>query len=70
MILRGAGDSSTPPAGPAPEVAEELVEVLSNGWSQSADGVDVETRHRLRRALRILLAARRRDDGGVRNGDS
>ncbi len=30
-----------------------------------ADSTDVDTRHRLRRALRILLAARRRDDSGA-----
>jgi hypothetical protein len=70
MILRGVGDSTAPPAEPAAEVAEELVEVLSNGSSPTAEGVDVETTHRLRRALRILLAARRRDDGGVQNGGS
>jgi hypothetical protein len=29
-----------------------------------ADTTDVDTSNRLRRALRILLAARRRDDGG------
>jgi hypothetical protein len=29
---------------------------------------DTETRHRLRKALRILLAARRRDDGGGKHG--
>lgn len=28
-----------------------------------ADSTDVETLHRLRRALRILVAARRRDEG-------
>ncbi len=33
--------------------------------STNVDGEDVEARHRLRRALRILLAARRRDDGGA-----
>jgi len=29
---------------------------------------DPETRHRLRKALRILLAARRRDDRGRKHG--
>ena len=37
--------------------------------SALADGADPETRHRLRRALRILLAARRRDDGGPARPD-
>jgi hypothetical protein len=32
-------------------------------------GGDLEARHRLRRALRILTAARRRDDGGSGNTD-
>jgi len=31
---------------------------------------DPETRHRLRKALRILLAARRRDDRGVKQDRS
>jgi hypothetical protein len=34
------------------------------------DTVDAQTRHRLRRALRILIAARRRDDGGRRHTDT
>jgi hypothetical protein len=40
--------------------------------SQPAPSVepDPETRHRLRTALRILLAARRRDDRGGKPGTS
>jgi len=57
-------DSGSPPPSSPPEVDEDLVEVAANGASPNPDGADVETRHRLRRVLRILLAARRRDDGG------
>jgi hypothetical protein len=60
-----------PPA-PAREVVEEAVEAVSGDSAATVDtgrDGDVETRNRLRRALRILLAARRRDDGASpRNG--
>jgi hypothetical protein len=59
-------DSGSSPPASAPEDDEDLVEVAPRGAGPNADGADVETRHRLRRALRILLAARRRDDGGRR----
>jgi hypothetical protein len=62
---RVAGTGTRPPAR-AREVGEEAIEGASAGTGAAADtGLDgdVETRNRLRRALRILLAARRRDDG-------
>jgi hypothetical protein len=52
---------------------EEAVEAASGDIAATTDrGVDgdVEARHRLRRALRILLAARRRDDGASRYNGS
>jgi hypothetical protein len=64
MTPSGLRDSGAPPSGSAPELAEGLLEVVSTGSGTSADGADVETRYRLRRTLRILLAARRRDDRG------
>jgi hypothetical protein len=57
----------------AREVDEGAVEAASGDIAATTDrGVDgdVEARHRLRRALRILLAARRRDDGASRYNGS
>jgi hypothetical protein len=54
------------PRAPAREVVEEAVQVVSGDPAATVDtgcDSDIETRNRLRRALRILLAARRRDDG-------
>jgi hypothetical protein len=53
------------PSAPAREVGEEPVAVRLSDPVTAETGLaeDLETRHRLRRALRILLAARRRDDG-------
>jgi hypothetical protein len=70
MTPSGLSDGGAPPSGSAPELAEGLLEVVSTGSGMSVDGADVETRHRLRRTLRILLAARRRDDRGLRRNDS
>jgi hypothetical protein len=70
MTRSGLSDGGAAPSGGAPELAEGLLEVVSSGSATSADGVDVEARHRLRRTLRILLAARRRDDGGFRDNGS
>jgi hypothetical protein len=68
---RVSGTGARPHA-PAREVVEEAVEASSGDPGATVDtglGGDVETRNRLRRALRILLAARRRDDGASpRNG--
>jgi hypothetical protein len=46
-------------------MGEEAVAVAFSERVTTDTGLaeDLETRHRLRRALRILLAARRRDDG-------
>jgi hypothetical protein len=54
------------PATPFHEVGEEAVEVASGDPGETIDTRphgDLETRRRLRHATRILLAARRRDDG-------
>jgi hypothetical protein len=68
---RVSGTRARRPA-PAREVVQEVVEAVSGDPDATVDtGLDgdVETRNRLRRALRILLAARRRDDGASpRNG--
>jgi hypothetical protein len=62
---RVSGTGARPPT-LAHEVGEEAVETASADHGAAVntglDG-DVDTRNRLRRALRILLAARRRDDG-------
>jgi hypothetical protein len=55
--MRVAADDAAPVQHPALTEGDVLV--------RSPGALDPdETRHRLRRALRILLAARRRDDGG------
>jgi hypothetical protein len=61
---RVSGTGARPPA-PAREAGEEVVEMASGQPGMTVDSLDadVETRHRLRHALRILVAARRRDDG-------
>ncbi len=52
------------PFGPnAPGTAKPRVAGVSDG------GADIETHHRLRQALRILTAARRRDEGGTADVD-
>ena len=56
------GKRTQDPSG-APDVASELVEVQP-AVPRAAGEVDPETRYRLRHALRILLAARRRDEDG------
>jgi hypothetical protein len=62
---RVSGTATRPPA-PAREVVEEAVQAVSGDPAATVDAgldSDFETRNRLRRVLRILLAARRRDDG-------
>jgi hypothetical protein len=61
-------DGSAPPALPLPNLPADLVDVQPA--RRAAGGhVDAETHQRLRRALRILVAARRRDDRGPGAGE-
>jgi hypothetical protein len=54
-----------------PEIPGGELAVMTAAASHDVvDNVEAETRHRLRRALRILLAARRRDDGALRHTDT
>jgi hypothetical protein len=64
MTATGLPDSSAPAAAEALESRDRNAELKPAVAAVSNGAVDVDTRHRLRRALRILLAARRRDDGG------
>ena len=69
MTRSGLGNAGAAPSGGSSEVAEEFPAVVSGGSATTSEGIDGETRHRLRRTLRILLAARRRDDRGFRHSD-
>ncbi|MGH7722584.1 MAG: hypothetical protein ACRENL_07110 [Candidatus Dormibacteria bacterium] len=64
MTPSGLTDRRAPSVGSSPGTDEESLGGASDRPAASPGGADVDTRHRLRRALRILLAARRRDDGG------
>jgi hypothetical protein len=66
----GVSDSSAPGSAEPLESSDGVTDWPSAVTTAPPDGADVETRHRLRRALRILTAARRRDDGGAGHSDS
>jgi hypothetical protein len=66
MKAAGLPDSSVTQASAGQPARKELPGPGSQtAVATVADSTDSETRHRLRRVLRILLAARRRDDGGA-----
>jgi hypothetical protein len=65
MTATGLPDNSAPGAAEALGPSEQRTVSSSATATALSDGADIETRHRLRRALRILTAARRRDDGGT-----
>lgn len=69
MIGSGLSDAGVAPSAGSSEVGEGLQEAVPGGAASVADSADGETRHRLRRTLRILLAARRRDERGFSHGD-
>jgi hypothetical protein len=65
MTATGLPDSTAPGAAEALGSSGQGTVSPSATATALSDGAGIETRHRLRRALRILTAARRRDDGGA-----
>ncbi|MDQ6856393.1 MAG: hypothetical protein M3Z57_04900 [Candidatus Dormibacteraeota bacterium] len=66
----GLSDSSTPSSAEPVGSSEGVTDSHEGAIAVLADGDDRETRHRLRRALRILTAARRRDEGASGQSES
>jgi hypothetical protein len=62
-------DNTPPETAAGPASSRELVDLgrRTAVATAVADSADVDSNNRLRRALRILLAARRRDDGGAKH---
>ncbi len=63
MTATGMSDGSAPIAVGNADSSEDPAESSAALATAVADGTDPDTLRRLRQTLRILLAARRRDDG-------